>query len=93
MFMVVPVEGLVTAQHAPQLGEFQTTSNTPPMKGNEGMSPNVGKREARPFSPLEHATPLREPALLSNVVSNVARRGVGVGVAGFGGEYGIVSGG
>jgi hypothetical protein len=38
-----------------------------------GRSPNVGKFAARPLSPFEHATPLSEPAELSNVVSNVAR--------------------
>jgi hypothetical protein len=72
-----PVAGLVRLQHEPQLGEFQTTSNAPPMKGNLGISPNVGKRAARPFAPFEHATLLREPLLLSYVVSNVARRVVG----------------
>lgn len=77
MLIIVPVAVLVKDQHAPQLGEFHATSNTPPMKGNEGISPNVGKRAARPFAPLEHATPLREPDMLSNVLSYVARRGEG----------------
>ena len=80
------VAGLVMFQHEPQLGEFQTTSKAPPMKGNEGMSPNFGNSATRPWAPFEHATLLREPFLLSNVVSNVARRGLGVGTLGPGWE-------
>ena len=61
----VPVAALVKVQHDPQLGEFQTTSKAPPMKGNDGTSPNVGKRADRPFAPFEHATLFIEPDLLS----------------------------
>ena len=75
----VPVAELVNFQHDPQLGEFQTTSNAPPMKGNDGTSPKVGKRAARPFAPFEHATLFIEPDLLSKVVSKVARRVEDVG--------------
>jgi len=69
-----PVAILVRFQHAPQLGEFHTTSKAPPIKGKDGISPNVGNLTARPFGPFEHATPLSEPSLLSYVVSYVARR-------------------
>jgi hypothetical protein len=68
-----PVATLVRFQHAPQLGEFHTTSKAPPIKGKEGISPNVGNRAARPFGPSEHATLLSGPSLLSYVVSYVAR--------------------
>ena len=61
----VPVAALVKVQHEPQLGEFQTTSKAPPMKGKEGTSPNVGKRAVRPLAPFEHATLFIEPDLLS----------------------------
>jgi hypothetical protein len=82
MVIMSPVAGLVMFQHEPQLGEFQTTSKAPPMKGNEGMSPNVGNVATRPLAPFEHATPLTEPSMLSNVVSYVTRRGEGVGTIG-----------
>jgi len=82
----VPVAGLVKVQHPPQLGEFQTTSNAPPMKGNDGTSPNVGKRADRPFAPFEHATVFIEPNLLSYVGSKVVRRVAGVGGEGVGGS-------
>jgi hypothetical protein len=78
-----PVATLVKFQHAPQFGEFHTTSKAPPMNGKEGTSPNVGNRAARPFGPFEHATPFIEPLLLSYVVSYVARR-VDDGVLGSG---------
>lgn len=81
MLIEVPVVGLVNVQHEPQLGEFQTTSNAPPMKGKVGTSPNVGNRAVRPFAPFEHATLFIEPDLLSKVVSKVARRVAG-GVGG-----------
>ena len=77
----IPFAGFVMFQHSPQLGELNPTSNAPPMNGNEGMVPNVGNFAARPLSPFEQATLLREPSLLSYVTSNVARRGVGVGAA------------
>ena len=84
------VAGLVRLQHPPQLGEFHTTSNAPPMKGNVGTSPNVGKRATKPFAPFEHATLFSEPFLLSYVASNVARR-VGAGALGLlGFECGFV---
>jgi hypothetical protein len=79
MMIHMRVAGLVMFQHPPQLGESQTTSKAPPMKGNVGRSPNVGNFATRPVAPFEHATLLREPFLLSNVVSNVTRRGEGVG--------------
>jgi len=69
-----PVAAFVRLQHPPQLGEFHTTSKAPPMKGNDGISPNVAKRPARPFAPFEHATLLSKPSLLSYVVSKVALR-------------------
>ena len=69
-----PVAVLVRLQHAPQLGEFHTTSKAPPTNGNDGISLNVANRPARPFAPFEHATLLSEPFLLSYVVSYVARR-------------------
>lgn len=69
-----PVAMLVKFQHVPQLGEFHATSKAPPIKGKEGISPNVGNRAARPFGPFEHATLLSEPLLLSYVVSYVTRR-------------------
>jgi hypothetical protein len=75
----IPVAGLVMFQHEPQLGEFQTISKAPPMKGNEGMSPNNGNSWARPLGPFEHVTLLRVPFSLSNVVSNVAGTGPTVG--------------
>jgi len=74
-----PVAGLVMLQHEPQLGEFQTISKAPPMKGNEGMSPNNGNCAARPLGPFEQVTLWRVPFSLSNVVSNVATRGLGAG--------------
>jgi len=84
--IVTPVTGLVMFQHEPQLGEFQTISKAPPMKGNEGMSPNNGNSSARPLGPFEHVTLLRVPFSLSNVVSNVAGRGPTVGALGPGWE-------
>ena len=69
----LPVAVLVSLQHPPQLGELNTMPGAPPIKGKVGILPNVGNRAARPFSPFEHVTPLREPSLLSYVVSNVAR--------------------
>lgn len=84
-----PVAGLVRFQHPPQLGEFHTTSKAPPMKGNVGISPNVGNRPTRPFAPFEHATVFSEPFLLSYVGSNVARR---VGAGAFGGLLGFDGG-
>jgi hypothetical protein len=69
----LPVVVLVSLQHPPQLGELNATPGAPPIKGKVGILPNVGNCAASPFSPFEHATPLREPALLSYVVSNVAR--------------------
>jgi len=84
--IVIPVAGLVMFQHEPQLGEFQTISKAPPMKGNEGMSPNNGNSWARPLGPFEHVTLLRVPFSLSNVVSNVAGRGVSVDTLGPGWE-------
>ena len=86
ILIVAPVVGLVNFQHEPQLGEFQTTSNAPPMKGKEGTLPKVGNRAARPLAPFEHATLFIEPDLLSKVWSKVARR---VG----GDEGGVVLGG
>ncbi|KAI0257260.1 hypothetical protein BJV78DRAFT_1291930 [Lactifluus subvellereus] len=48
MLIDTPVDGFVKLQHAPQLGEFHTTSKAPPMNGNDGTSPNVGNaRRAR----------------------------------------------
>jgi len=79
-----PVDGFVTFQQEPQLGESHTMSKAPPMNGKEGTSPNVGNCVSRPKSPLEHATPSIEPSELSNVGSNVARRGEGVGRLGCG---------
>jgi hypothetical protein len=38
---------LVSFQHEPQLGEFHTTSNAPPIKGKDGTSPNLGNHAAR----------------------------------------------
>lgn len=61
----LPVPALVKFQQDPQLGEFQTTSSAPPIKGKDGTSPNVGKRAAKPFAPFEHATLFIEPDLLS----------------------------
>ncbi|KAI0246920.1 hypothetical protein BJV78DRAFT_1295965 [Lactifluus subvellereus] len=49
----------------------------------EGISPNVGNWAASLLVPLEHTTPSSEPVLLSNVVSNVARRGEGGDMLGF----------
>jgi len=46
-------------------------SNTPPMKGKDGTSPNVGNRAVRPFAPFEHATLFIVPLLLSYVVRRV----------------------
>lgn len=92
----VPVAGLVKVQHEPQLGEFQTTSNAPPMKGKDGTSPNVGNRADKPFAPFEHATMFIEPDLLSYVVSNVVRRVADVGgdvLGGFGPLLGLDGGG
>jgi hypothetical protein len=60
---------LVRFRHEPQLGEFHTTSNTPPIKGKEGVSPNVGDCAESPFEPSEHATLFSEPVLLSYEVS------------------------
>src|SRR6266436_1663044 len=74
MLMNAPVVGLVTFQQEPQLGEFQTTSNAPPMKGKDGTLPKVGNRAARPLAPFEQATLFIEPDLLSKVVSKVARK-------------------
>ncbi len=79
----LPVAVLVSLQHPPQLSELNTMPGAPPIKGKVGILPNVGNRAARPFSPFEHATPLREPSLLSYVVSNVARTVVDC-VLGFG---------
>jgi len=73
MIIHVPVAALVSFQHPPQLGEFHTMPGAPPIKGNVGSLPNVGKFATRPFAPFEHATPLSDPFALSNVVSNVAR--------------------
>jgi len=70
----MPVAVLVRLQHAPQLGEFHTTSKAPPMNGNDGISLNVANRPTKPFAPFEHATLLSEPLLLSYVLSYVARR-------------------
>ena len=84
MKIVAPFAGLVMLQHPPQLGEFHATSKAPPTKGELGIVSNVGYLAARPLSPFEHATLLREYVGLSNVPSNAARRGEGVGVAGWG---------
>lgn len=93
MLIEVPVVGLVNFQHEPQLGEFQTTSNAPPRKGNFGTSPNVGKRAARPFAPFEHATLFIEPDLLSKVVSKVVRKVEVVGGDVLGGSGPLLDGG
>jgi len=89
-----PVDGFVTFQQEPQLGESHTMSKAPPMNGKEGTSPNVGNCVSRPKSPLEHAAPSIEPSGLSNVGSNVARKGEGVGrLGGAEGEGGMDSAG
>ena len=72
---------LVSFQHPPQLGELNPTPGAPPIKGNVGILPKVGNRDARPNPPFEHATLLSEPLGLSYVVSNVARTVVDRGVS------------
>ena len=79
-----PVAGLVMFQQEPQLVEFHTMSYAPPTNGKEGTLPNVGNFVLRPLSPLEHATVSIEPSELSNMGSNVARKGEGVGRLGCG---------
>ena len=79
-----PVSGLDMFQQEPQLVEFHTMSNAPPMNRNEGRSPNVGNFVTRPLAPLEHATVSIEPLRLSNMGSNVARKGEGAGWLGCG---------
>jgi hypothetical protein len=66
--MVFPVPGNVRSQHDPQFVEFQpATGFPPPMNGKLGTWENLvqPKRVSRPFLPLEHATPFREPSGLS----------------------------
>ena len=83
-WIVRPVSGLDMFQQEPQLVEFHTMSNAPPMNVNEGRSPNVGYFVTRPLSPSEHATVFIEPLRLSNMGSNVARKGEGIGWLGCG---------
>lgn len=83
-WIVRPVCGLDTFQQEPQLVEFHTMSNAPPMNVNEGRSPNVGYFAMRPLSPSEHATVFIEPLRSSNMGSNVARKGEGMGWLGCG---------
>jgi hypothetical protein len=56
-----PVTVLVRFQHEPQVGEFHTTSNTPTIKGKEGISPKVGNCAESPFEQSEHGTMFSEP--------------------------------
>ena len=64
--MDTPVSGSVKFQHDPQLGEPKPAmAAAPPMFGNVGNEPKVGKRPAKPLGPLEHETVSVDPAALS----------------------------
>lgn len=72
--MDTPVVGNVKFQHVPQFAEPKPAiAEEPPILGNVGNEPKVGKRPARPVAPVEHATVSVEPAALSYVLSKEAR--------------------